>query len=244
MGGVSYEASNGLGIAKVVFDRPESANALGAAMLDDLIAALDRVVEDKPLALLLDGRGRHFCAGADLKELAAKGSAEADHFFRRAQEVLIRASAMPCFTVATLHGASYGLGADLALSCHLRIGWGDVALRFPGLQFGVLLGSRRLIEVVGAPRALELLLSNRKLHGEEAVALGLLSVHVETELEAWAAVERWMGVLTAVSPSGRARLRELMAGHRHPHEKDDLEAALAGGLVARGIREYTKRVLT
>ena len=73
------------------------------------------------------------------------------------------------------NGAAFGAGADIACACAVRLGAPRARFRFPGFQFGVALGTRRLVEVIGSQRAREVLACNEEMNAEQAQRDGLLA---------------------------------------------------------------------
>lgn len=157
-----------------MLDRPERANALSAELVDALHDELDAAAADGVAVLVLRGNARHFCAGFDLRDLAAETDATLLHRFCRVGLLLERLARAPMPTVAVLEGAAVGAGADVAMACDHRIGTNGTSLRFPGSAFGIVLGIRRLATLVGESEAIRLVTSGRSLDATEAGARGLL----------------------------------------------------------------------
>ena len=78
-------------------------------------------------------------------------------------------------TVALAHGRTWGAGADLLAVCEQRLAAADTSLRFPGAQFGIVLGTRRLAERIGVDAARALVLEAGELDAMQALALGLVT---------------------------------------------------------------------
>ncbi|GAA1917311.1 enoyl-CoA hydratase/isomerase family protein [Nocardioides hwasunensis] len=140
----------------VTLDRPERANALSSALVEQLHAMLDEAEGARPQALVLRGNARHFAAGFDLGGLADETDATLALRFLRVGTLLERLIAAPFTTVAVAEGAAIGAGADVVLACDHRLVDPSVKLRFPGSAFGVALGTVRRAELgdawaTGAP---------------------------------------------------------------------------------------------
>jgi enoyl-CoA hydratase len=127
----------------VTLDRPASANALSAELVEALHGVLDQAADARPRALVLRGNARHFAAGFDLSSLATETDASLALRFLRIGLLLERLAAAPYLTVAVAEGAAIGAGADLVLACDHRLVDASVTLRFPGSAFGVVLGTAR-----------------------------------------------------------------------------------------------------
>ncbi len=165
-------------IAAITLNRPDSANALNGQMgleLKDIFATLE---SKTTRVVIISGAGKHFCAGADLKE--RKGMNEAQwHDQHAAFESALRAIlAYPLPIIAAVNGAAMGGGLELALACDFiyaaesaKFGLTEVTLGImPGLG-----GSAQLIRRIGEARARELLYTGKIFSAEEAHALGVIN---------------------------------------------------------------------
>jgi 2-(1,2-epoxy-1,2-dihydrophenyl)acetyl-CoA isomerase len=170
-------------VVTVRLNRPEVLNALNVALLEELVAAL-RTVRQRP-AIVLEGEGRAFCVGEDLKESLApqtSGAAELRASFALLQETTRLMTASDGVVIAAVHGYAIGGGAELALAADLVIAAPDARVRFPEVALGhAVTGgiSARLPAIVGLLRAKELLLTSRWVDGAEALALGLVNELVD-----------------------------------------------------------------
>src|SRR5688500_4113357 len=97
------------GVARIFLNRPDKSNALDSAHLADLLGALDSISRNPDLrVVVLGGRGRVFCGGADANELKALTAATAGRFVERIHEVCAAIRKLPVPVVARLHGAVIG----------------------------------------------------------------------------------------------------------------------------------------
>ena len=158
----------------LTLDRAARGIALAAGLVDALHAALDDAERDDMLeTLVLRAEGTHFCTGLDLSDL--EQSSDGDLLLRlvRIESLLARLWHAPWRTVALAHGRCWGAGADLFAVCEHRIAAPDTTFRFPGAQFGIVLGSRRLAERIGVDAARDLVLEGGEWSAAAAVAGGL-----------------------------------------------------------------------
>ncbi len=160
------------GVAVLTLNHPP-VNALSAVVKQALLDHLEKALADEAVnALVIAGAGKHFSAGADLREFGASASAGPvlpDLIDR------IEASAKP--VVAALHGTVAGGALELALGCHYRVAGDGAELTLPEVGLGILPGAGgtvRLPRLVGVEAALDLILSGRRVTAAEAVALGLI----------------------------------------------------------------------
>lgn len=158
----------------VEIDRGDRGNALSGTLVETLIDVLAAAFNDASIErLLLCGRGRNFCTGLDLSDLDA--SSDGDLLLRlvRIETLLSMLWHAPILTVCVAHGRAWGAGADIFTACERRIALPDTTWRFPGVQFGILLGTRRLAERIGSDAARAVLTEARELDVAQACALGL-----------------------------------------------------------------------
>jgi enoyl-CoA hydratase/carnithine racemase len=165
-------------IAHVFLARPDQRNAVSAAMLAELVAALGDLAADPDLrAIVLAGDGPDFCAGADLSELTAANPPDFD--FARSFETALDAIAdHPVPLIARVHGAALGAGCQITVACDLAVAAGDARLGIPSSRLGILVNFEnieRLALAVGRKRAGEILFTGRQVSGTEAAAWGLVN---------------------------------------------------------------------
>jgi enoyl-CoA hydratase len=165
-------------VALVTIDRREALNALSAAVLGQLVEALERLDADPGCrCIVLTGAGeRAFAAGADIGELAAASSASlmAGQTFDRWDRI----GRLRTPLIAAVRGFALGGGCELAMQCDMIIAADDARLGQPEINLGVIPGAggtQRLSRIVGKARAMELVLTGRLIDGREAEALGLIT---------------------------------------------------------------------
>ena len=164
------------GVTLLRMQRPERGNALGPMLVEGLISAASEAFANAAVhTLVLQGEGRHFCTGFDLSDLATLSDADLLLRLVRIETLLAMLWHAPIRTVAQAKGRTWGAGADLLVACEQRLVGSDTTLRFPGAQFGLVLGTRRLAERIGADAARALVLEGGELDATQALALGLAS---------------------------------------------------------------------
>ncbi len=167
-------------ILTLTINRPEKRNALKMDLLDELGASLTTYVDDENLkcAVITAAGDRCFAAGGDLKELDAIRSAEdAEAMSRRGRQALNQVRRFPLPVIAGLNGLAFGGGAELAMACDLRVAVPDAEIAFLQAQLNVTTawgGGIDLIIAIGRQKALDLLLSSKRLSAEDAYDLGLI----------------------------------------------------------------------
>jgi enoyl-CoA hydratase len=222
------------GAASVWLSRPERGNSLSRELVEELIAIIRSAAGRADLhTVVFCGEGEHFCTGFDLSEVENQSDGDLLHRFIRIEELLGSIYYAPFRTIALAAGRTWGAGADIVVACQKRFCDEKTKFRFPGAEFGVVLGSRRLAERVGAERARDWIAMNQIIGPDEARASGLVeSVH--------AAGTDWRSVLSVAHPRPRislSTLAEVLAATRSEYRDRDLAAlvrsASAPGLKAR-----------
>lgn len=160
--------------AVMVFSSPP-VNALGQVLAEALARELAAVAADPGVrAIVLAGKGRGFCAGADIGDLG-NGLGQADAI----RLLLQTLDASPVPVVAAIHGVAFGGGLELALACHARVAAADAQFAFPEIHLGLLPGAggtQRAPRLVGVEAALALMTGGKPIGADRALALGLIDM--------------------------------------------------------------------
>lgn len=168
------------GIAWVSLNRADRGNALSGELVDALLAAITQACAHPEVhTLVLSGEGRNFCTGFDLSDLDTQSEGDLLWRFVRVEAVLDAVWRAPIRTVALARGRAWGAGADLFAACDLRLATAETSFRFPGAGFGLVLGTRRLAERVGAPLARDWVTQGSTVDAGHAVSTGLASRMIE-----------------------------------------------------------------
>ena len=163
------------GISWLRLNQPDRLNALSAVMVEGLISGLDDALANRSSLVVFSGEGRAFSAGFDLSGLDTQSDAELLCRFVRLEQLLQKIYQLPVTTLALVHGRAFGAAADIIATCRHRIASPDSSFRMPGLQFGVVLGTRRLGALIGDDAALDLLETSRVFSASEALDNGFLT---------------------------------------------------------------------
>jgi enoyl-CoA hydratase/carnithine racemase len=166
-------------LAIIRFNRPAERNPLSTATLNHLDAALSALMaRDELKAIIFTGTGDVFASGADIREIGTLPPDAAREFARRGQQLFQRIAEAKQVTIAAVNGYCMGGALDLALACHLRFASRDAVFAHPGARLGIITGwggTQRLPRLIGMSRALEILLTARRVTSEEALAIGLVN---------------------------------------------------------------------
>lgn len=170
------------GVLVLSFDREgESVNSFGQDVLIELGTLLERIVLEPPKAMVLrSAKAKGFIAGADIREFQEfdrKGTI--GDSIRRGQTLFQRIADLPFPTVAAIHGFCMGGGTEISLACTYRVASTDPSTRIglPEVKLGIYPGwggSVRLPRLVGAPAAMDMMLTGRTLSAAAAKAMGLV----------------------------------------------------------------------
>lgn len=224
-------------VKHLFLNRSEKRNALNVALADAIIKALGKARRDGTRLIVLQGKGPVFCAGFDFSEFETSSPGDLLYQFVRIEQMLQALAHSPVDTLALVQGAAIGAGADLLVACRHRIGAPNVQSRFPGARFGLILGSRRLTQCVGASVAQSLIGAPDKLTAERMQAIGLL--HETLESKKWPQrVHQILNQVNQVSPETRAKVLQLLNEDTRAQDMADLVASASHLDIKKRIRAY------
>jgi enoyl-CoA hydratase/carnithine racemase len=189
------------GVADVRLNRPEAYNSLNGAMIDALLAVVETIRSRTDIqVVVLSGQGKGFCSGLDMSnfgdmvsgDLTADTAASAydelsEAGANRVQQLGWQWQELDLPVIAAIHGAAMGGGLNLALGADIRIAAPDAKFGFVEISWGLLpdmSATQSLRRLMPLDRVKELVLSGRRLNGEEALAYGLVTRLSPTPLEA------------------------------------------------------------
>lgn len=220
-----YEAKNQVGW--ITLNRPAAMNALNTAMIRELGDGMQKLEEDAAIrVVVIKGAGeKAFSAGADLKEIAVLGTKGAFDYSRAAHRVFNSIERFGKPVIGCINGLAMGGGAELALSCHIRIASEKAKLSFPEAGLGGIPGmggTQRLPRLLGRSLGLFYLLTGERIGPELAVQAGLYHKTVKDE-ELLGAVEEMANGLAKKSPLSLKFIIQAVTG--------GMEGSLEEGLV-------------
>jgi enoyl-CoA hydratase/carnithine racemase len=171
------DVERGEEVARIFLNRPEKANALTSAMLEQLAAAIAGLAQDSGLrAVVVAGRGKTFCGGADVDELKSLTPQTAAAFVSRIHEVCKALRDLPVPVIARLHGAAIGAGLEIAAACDLRIAAEGTKFAMPEVRLGIpsVVEAALLPRLMGSGRAAWLVLTGEAIDARRALEWGLI----------------------------------------------------------------------
>ena len=175
------------GVARVVMNRPESRNAMSLSMIESLASAVNRVADDKDTrVVVIEGAGKAFCAGMDLKGVMDDPTMMGD-MLRTLARVTIAVRSIPVPTIARVQGAAIGGGCGLCGVCDFVVSHPEVKMGYPEVDLGICpaVVAPWLIRRIGAGNARAILLAGGTMPAERAFGMGLIDRLVpESDLDA------------------------------------------------------------
>jgi methylglutaconyl-CoA hydratase len=202
-------------IAHVALNRPDVHNAFDETLIAELTHVVRTLDADASIrVLVLEGRGKSFCAGADLnwmKKMAGFSHAENLADANALAAMLSALNGMSKPTLARVHGAAYGGGVGLVACCDIAIGTPGATFALSETRLGLIPAaiSPYVIEALGARAARRYFLSAERFGAEEARRLGLLHELV-SEAELDATVDRLVAALLDAGPQAQSEAKSLI----------------------------------
>ncbi len=223
-------------IDRVTLNRPDSLNALNPQMVDDLLDYFAKLYWDRSVRIVtLEGAGKAFCAGLDLKErsnrsageTASGGPANGLVSQRRISEIVMRMRRCPQPIVSLILGPACGGGFAIALASDIRIAGESARMNAAFIRIGLSacdIGvSYFLPRLVGVTVASELMLTGRFIKADRALRVGLVS-EVVPDADLRAAAQPYLDEMLTTSPLGLRMTKECL---NMSVDAGSLEAAIA-----------------
>lgn len=181
---ILFEVKENIGI--LTLNRPEAMNAFSYAILEELMEIVESIrVQPEVRVVIITGAGeKSFSAGADLKERKSLTEAEVKRNLNKMGEIFTAIDELPQPTIAAINGYAFGGGMELALCCDFRIAASSANMGLTETSLAIIPGAggtQRLPRLIGQAKALELILTARKISAAEALEYGILTRVVEKE---------------------------------------------------------------
>ncbi|MDO7850693.1 enoyl-CoA hydratase/isomerase family protein [Hymenobacter convexus] len=212
-----YDLDAASGILTLTINRPSKLNALNAATIADIDAAVQQALNEPAVrGIIITGSGeKAFVAGADIAELAALTPAQATRAAERGQEAFCRIEDSTKPVVAAVNGFALGGGCELAMACHMRVASDNARFGQPEVNLGLLPGyggTQRLPQLIGKGKAIELLLTADMVKADEALRLGLVN-HVVPQAELLPFCQQLLGKILSKAPLAVGMVLECVNAH-------------------------------
>ncbi|MGD6848358.1 enoyl-CoA hydratase-related protein [Rossellomorea aquimaris] len=173
-------------VATVTINRPEAMNAFNYDTLNELQQVVEalRINPDVRVVIFTGSGEKAFSVGADLKERKTLTEQQVIRNVYKIGEVFQSVATLPQPTIAAMNGYAFGGGMELALACDFRIAVSETTMGLTETSLAIIPGAggtQRLPRLVGESKALELILTAKRLTSEEALDIGLVTRVVEKE---------------------------------------------------------------
>ena len=200
-------------VMELTLNRPDVGNAFDESMVEALLDALDAIDAESCDTVVFRASGKGFCGGLDLSGLDRETDASLLWRFVRIEYLLQKV-------------------ADLFMACNRRIAAPGTKFAFPGVRFGIILGTRRLAHSIGREAARRMLAATAPIPLDDAIAAGM--VHETAAVEGWPALIADMAV---AKTSLDARMARLVAERFDPGKDDEDLAALVRSAAEPGLKD-------
>jgi len=226
------------GIATITLNRPDKRNAISYELIDDLIRALEEVINSPAQILILTGAGKAFCSGMDLdnlKDLIGRTPEQNLEDSRTMVNLFRSLYEFPKPTIAAVNGAAIAGGTGLALLCDFTLAVPDAKFGYTEVRIGFVpaIVSTFLLRQVGEKIARDLLLTGRIFDAPEALKMGLINEIVPPE-KLLARARELAAQLAENSPLSLFYTKRLLTDHARAELDAQIEAAIRENA---GIRE-------
>nr|WP_156914191.1 enoyl-CoA hydratase [Paucisalibacillus globulus] len=173
-------------VALVTLNRPEAANAMSKALLDELQSTVSEINSNKQITcVVITGSGdKAFCAGADLKERRGMDNDQVIDAVRYIGKSVDAVESIKVPVIAALNGVAFGGGLELALACDIRIAADTAKMGLTETSLAIIPGAggtQRLPRLIGIGRAKQLIFSAKAITAGEALSIGLVEEVVPKE---------------------------------------------------------------
>ena len=217
-------------VARVTLNRPEVRNAFNAELIAELRAAFDGFATESPTSLravVLDGEGKAFCAGADIEwQRASIGLSMKDNEADagRLQEMLGAIDACPVPVIAAVHGAALGGGMALCCVADVTVATADTTFGFTEVKLGLMPAviSPFVLPRIGEGPARALFLTGERFGAERALHIGLVSEVVADRPALGARVEALLGEVIGAGPEAVRNAKGVISDQRGLPRSDAL----------------------
>ena len=168
-------------VSSIIIDEPKTYNSLSFKNLSDLLKALKKLDTDKKVkVIILEGAGKGFSAGHNLKELKKfKKKSDYKKLFNLCSELMLEIVEGKKPVIAKVHGSAFAAGCQLAASCDLALSSDDAMFATPGVNIG-LFCSTPMVAVsrkVSKKRMMKMLLTGDPINAKYAKEIGLINDH-------------------------------------------------------------------
>ena len=221
----------------LTLNRPQKRNALSAELVEALLGALDEAHREQVPLLVFQGEGKNFSAGFDFTGHEDESEGDLLLRFVRIEMLLEAIAGSSSMTLGLCHGRNFGAGVDIFAACRRRVCTPDASFRMPGLKFGLVLGTRRFRDIVGAGQALSILGEAQVFDADAAARMGF--AHELVAQREWPQViAQCREAALALSPETRRRLYRVVDEQSFNDDMAELVYSAARSGIKQRIAQY------
>jgi len=235
------------GVTTITLNRSETGNALTRALIDEITAALVNLKSNTRI-LVIEGAGKHFCAGADVNWMIESAKLTTDDNKADAMALSNMLDALDTFTrptIAKVHGAAFGGGAGIVSCCDIVVAAETARFAFSEVRLGLIPStiSPYAIAAIGARNARHYFLTGEQMDAVDAYRLGLVhDVCSEDNLQL--RVEEKIDALCKASPTAQTQAKQLIKDVQLKAINNEVRESLAEGLANVRTGEDAREGLT
>jgi len=225
-------------ITKVILNRPEVHNAMNETMIEELTVAFTIIPRDKNVRLIvLKGEGRSFCAGADLNYMKGIAKHSYDENYEdglKLANLFKEVYSCPIPTLASVHGAAFGGANGLLAVCDIVIAEENTTFAFSEVKIGIgpATISPFVIKRIGEFNARDLMLTGRRIKGQEAQKTGLVTMSVsEDKMEEL--IEKYCKEFISSAPNAVRYTKEIINNITNQHLEISEEIKYTASCIAK-----------
>jgi enoyl-CoA hydratase len=244
---IAVERHEAVGVARI--DRPERRNALSPELMAELATAIEELDADQQVrCIVIAGSDEVFAAGADIKAMSERSFQEV---IENPTSVLWqRIAACRTPLIAAVSGFALGGGCELALMCDMIVASESAEFGQPEITLGIIPGAggtQRLARVMGKQRAMELVLTGRRIDAAEALRLGIVNVvaprkkWLQQAIELAGVVARRPPLAAKLAKQAVLAADEMALSAGLAHERRLYELAMATEDRVEGMRAFLEK---
>jgi methylglutaconyl-CoA hydratase len=246
MGFSTIQLTDHAGISTITLKRPDKRNAISYELIDELLAALDRVEKSSAQVLIITGAGKAFCSGMDLDNLRAVTTRSHAENLQDSQTMARLFRSLYDFakpTIAAVNGPAIAGGCGIATLCDFTLASTEAKFGYTEVKIGFVpaIVSTFLVRQIGEKQARDLLLTGRILGAEEAYRLGLANEIVAPDRLLTRAQEL-AGSLMENSPGSLRATKRLLSGYSFSALNDQMKAAVDENAAIRTTDDFREGV--
>jgi methylglutaconyl-CoA hydratase len=208
------------GVAHLTFNRPDVHNAFNDIMIRELIAAFSELEDHaESRAVVITGKGKSFCAGADLNWMRRVKDYSYEENLKESlelSEMLYKIYASPKPTIARVNGAAIGGGTGLVAVCDIAVAASSAKFSFSEVKIGLIPAciSPYVVKKCGEGKCREFFLTGERMTAQRALSAGLVNEVVALE-DLDSAVNRYLDQLMSSGPEAIKKCKELLGSVPH-----------------------------